>query len=123
MSEPCRDVPLREAIILYNPSIAGLPPVAVVPVGYDNNAYRYSCGAAYMAWRQCSWPLLVGRLFIDFNTLVVREGIPVDDVHAAFMCIPEYRQLIAPDIKGAEERTKELAMALASKCTCHGQTR
>lgn len=108
-----RDVPLREAIILYNPRIAGLPPVAVVPIGYDNDAYRCSCGAAYAAWRHCSWPLLVGRLFTEFNTLTIREGIPVENVHAAFMCIPEYRQLIAPDIKGAEEQTQELARALA----------
>ena len=127
MSEPRRDVPLRKAIILYNPKIAGLPPVAVVPIGYDNEAYRYdyrySCGAAYAAWRHCSWPLLVGHLFIQFNTLTVREGIAVDDVHAAFMCIPEYRQMIASDIKGAEEQTQELARALAPKSTCHGQTR
>lgn len=108
-----RDVPLREALILYNPRIAGLPPVAVVPIGYDIPEYQCSCGAAYSAWRYCSWPLLVIRLFIEFNTLVVREGIAVDDVHAAFMCIPEYRQLIAPGIKGAEEQTQELAKALA----------
>jgi len=117
MSQPRRDVPLREAIILYNPNpkIAGLPPVAVVPIGYDIPEYQCSCGAAYSAWRYCSWPLLVMRLFIEFNTLVVREGIAVDDVHAAFMCIPEYRQLIARDIKGAEDQTQELARALGQK--------
>jgi hypothetical protein len=41
-------------------------------------------------------------LHILFNTLVVRDGIPVMDAHKAFLEIDEYRQSISPDAPGAE---------------------
>ena len=44
----------------------------------------------------------VARLFIDFQTLVVRDGLDPQAVHRAFLAIDEYRFRIAPDTEGAE---------------------
>ncbi len=41
-------------------------------------------------------------LFIHFNTIVVGDQVGVEATHQAFLEIDEYRQLISPDIKGAE---------------------
>ena len=40
-------------------------------------------------------------LFIEFNTIVVRDQIPVKAAHDAFLAIDEYRERISPDIPGA----------------------
>lgn len=44
----------------------------------------------------------LAMLFINFNTLVVRDGIDPQVAHEAFLAIDEYRKHIAPDIQGAE---------------------
>ncbi len=44
----------------------------------------------------------IARLFIDFQTIVVRDGLDPQAVHKAFLAIDEYRFRIAPDTEGAE---------------------
>jgi hypothetical protein len=39
-------------------------------------------------------------MFILFNTLVVRDRVPVEAAHKAFLKIEEYRQAISPDTPG-----------------------
>ena len=41
-------------------------------------------------------------LFIEFNTIVVRDKIPVEAAHREFLKIDEYRQRISPDIPGSD---------------------
>lgn len=41
-------------------------------------------------------------VFVDFHTLVVREGIAPEVAHGEFLKIDEYRELISPDIQGAD---------------------
>lgn len=41
-------------------------------------------------------------MFVDFNTLVVRDGVPIEDAHREFLKIPEYRATISPDTPGAD---------------------
>ncbi len=50
------------------------------------------------------WPdeRKVMMMFIDFHTLIVRDGIDPQAVHKQFLKIDEYRCRISPDIKGAE---------------------
>ncbi|MEH3117107.1 MAG: hypothetical protein PGN25_05720 [Methylorubrum populi] len=43
----------------------------------------------------------LAMLFIDFNTLVVRDGIDPKEAHRAFLVIDEYRDRISPDVPGA----------------------
>jgi hypothetical protein len=52
--------------------------------------------------RKCENEYLRGMmLFIEFNTIVVRDKIPVEAAHREFLKIDEYRQCISPDIPGA----------------------
>lgn len=66
-------------------------------------AKRFSCsgGAAYVATRKLAGDQAVARLFIEFHTLVVRDGIDPQAAHEAFLAIDEYRKSISPDIEGA----------------------
>lgn len=69
-----------------------------------SSRYRMTIGACMLFMHD--WPEAErkAQLFIDFNTIVVRDRVPVDAAHAAFLKIDEYRQMIAPDMKGAERR-------------------
>ncbi|MDB5432518.1 MAG: hypothetical protein JWP35_3634 [Caulobacter sp.] len=81
--------------------------VAVGPLiregqGDWTDPFAYTGGAAYVARRKKKgWPL-VAMVFIDFQTMVVRDGIDPQVAHEAFLAIDEYRQKIALDIAGAE---------------------
>jgi len=44
---------------------------------------------------------LLAMLFIEFNAMVVRDGINPQIAHKAFLAIDEYRDAIAPDIEGS----------------------
>lgn len=44
----------------------------------------------------------VMQIFIDFHTIVVRDGIDPNAAHREFLKIDEYRERISPDISGAE---------------------
>lgn len=46
-------------------------------------------------------------MFILFNTITVRDRVPVEVVHEAFLGIDEYRTAISPDAPGAEPRDEE----------------
>ena len=100
-----------EAIIAWTPArwselkpeTAGL--VVVLPVPDEAGvAKRYvmRAGASSSALAGLSEEARIARLFIDFQTLVVRDGIDPQVAHRAFLAIDEYRFRIAPDTEGAE---------------------
>ena len=99
-----------EAIIAWTPRRwAELRPdtagqVAVLPFpDTDGAAKRFMMrGGASSALHALSEEARIARLFIDFQTLVVRDGLDPQDVHRAFLAIDEYRFRIAPDTEGAE---------------------
>lgn len=65
--------------------------------------YTRTGGAAYTGLRECTDKYMRDMmLFIEFHTLVVRDNVPVQAVHRAFLEIDEYRQRISPDIEGAD---------------------
>ena len=51
------------------------------------------------------WPedRKVLMMFLDFHTLVVRDGIDPQAAHREFLKIDEYRRRISPDIPGAAD--------------------
>lgn len=66
--------------------------------------YEYTGGATEIALRKCSEEYKRDlMLFIEFNTIVVRDGIPVEAAHREFLKIDEYRKRISPDIQGADD--------------------
>ena len=42
------------------------------------------------------------QLFVNFNTIVVRDEMDVKAVHREFLKFAEYRKHIAPDMEGSE---------------------
>lgn len=63
--------------------------------------YMMRAGASSSALAALSEDGRVARLFITFQTLVVRDGIDPQVAHRAFLAIDEYRFRIAPDTEGA----------------------
>lgn len=64
--------------------------------------FMMRAGASSSALAALSEDARIARLFIDFQTLVVRDGIDPQAAHRAFLAIDEYRYRIAPDTEGAE---------------------
>lgn len=60
-------------------------------------------GACYRDLHEMNDDELSLRLFIDFNTLVVRDKIDPQQAHNEFLKIDEYRKRIAPDTRGADQ--------------------
>lgn len=101
----------RDAVIAWTPARwAELRPetagqVAVLPLSEAAGAakrYMMRAGASSSALQAMSEEARIARLFIDFQTLVVRDGLDPQAVHRAFLAIDEYRFRIAPDTEGAE---------------------
>lgn len=65
--------------------------------------YAKTGGACFSERHEMNEWQLIAMTFIDFHTLVVRDGISTQDAHEAFLAIDEYRQRMSPDIAGAEE--------------------
>lgn len=99
------------AVIVWTPDSEGIPEESRGKVevrtlqscrDWTKPAYSRSCGAILREIRSLRGDESVMRLFIDFHTLVVRDGIDPKTAHEAFLAIDEYRQRIAYDISGAE---------------------
>ncbi|GJE59042.1 hypothetical protein [Methylobacterium trifolii] len=99
-----------EALIAWTPARwAELRPetagqVVVVPFPDTEGASRgfvMRAGASSSALHTLGDEARIARLFIDFQTLVVRDGIDPEAAHRAFLAIDEYRYRIAPDTEGA----------------------
>jgi len=100
-----------EAIIAWTPARwAELRPetagqIVVLPAPDTEGAakrYIMHAGASSSALAALSDEARIARLFIDFQTIVVRDGLDPQVVHRAFLAIDEYRFRIAPDTEGAE---------------------
>ncbi|MEH3064467.1 MAG: hypothetical protein PGN33_17605 [Methylobacterium radiotolerans] len=80
-----------QVVVLPAPDAAG-----------EARRYMMRAGASSSALATLTEEARVARLFIDFQTLVVRDGIDPQVAHRAFLAIDEYRFRIAPDTEGAE---------------------
>lgn len=80
-----------QVVVLPAPDAAG-----------EAKRYMMRAGASSSALATLTEEARVARLFIDFQTLVVRDGIDPQVAHRAFLEIDEYRFRIAPDTEGAE---------------------
>ena len=91
-----------EAMICWNPDT---DEIAVGPwpdqTGWSKQ-YLASVGACEARLHDMDEAQQGRTLFIHFNTIVVGDNVGVQAAHQAFLKIDEYRQLISPDITGAE---------------------
>ncbi len=87
----------RETMIAWN---VGKPEIEVGPWpdrhGWSDR-YEMTTAPCEADMRQRSPDQLLAQLFINFNTIVVRDRVPTEAAHQAFMAINEYRDHIAPD--------------------------
>ncbi len=65
--------------------------------------YDFTAGACMLETKNLTGNDLVARIFIDFNTMVVRDGINPYDAHREFLKIDEYREYISPDTEGVAQ--------------------
>jgi len=91
----------NEALIAWNPR--GDVKVACVGTKNWSDGFSRTGGATYSNTRNLTADKSVLMLFIEFHTLVVRDGVQPEIAHKAFLAIDEYRNAIAPDIQGAED--------------------
>ena len=100
----------QEALIAWTPGTDQIKVGNIMQRGEPNWTrhpvnYKFTGGAAYAATRinkdKTQRDLM---LFIEFNTIVVRDNVPVEAAHKAFLAIDEYRERISPDIEGALDR-------------------
>ena len=92
--------PLRWAEL--KPETAGEVIVLALPdTGEEAKRYMMRAGASSSSLQTLSEDARIARLFIEFQTLVVRDGIDPHAAHCAFLAIDEYRYRIAPDTEGA----------------------
>lgn len=105
-----------EALIAWTPAReTDQPTCGQVKVGHLlhegevdwTDPYTSTGGAAHVDRRSYTGWKSIALVFIDFNTLVVGDGLDPKVVHEAFLAIDEYRQRISPDLPGAEDIPEE----------------
>jgi hypothetical protein len=88
-------------VIAWTPGTSMIRVGPLIPSGADTDwtehPVRYWCtgGAAFTALRECTDRTLRDMmLFIEFHRIVVRDKVPVDAAHEAFLAIDEYRERV-----------------------------
>ena len=67
------------------------------------NEYASTAGACYPHIREINNAFKRDlMLFLDFHAIVVRDKVPVEAAHTAFLEIDEYRKRIAQEVRGAK---------------------
>lgn len=69
-------------------------------LGGWSREYDFTTGCCELARHKMTLDEKAGQMFIDFHTMVVRDGIKPETAHEQLLKIDEYRRRIAPDIPG-----------------------
>ena len=97
-----------QAKIAWTPVISNKPTRGMVKIvdirdckpDWDSG-FQNKSGAEFSDTKQLNGDKQIAMLFIEFNTLVVRDGIDPIAAHKAFLTIDEYCKSIALDQDGA----------------------
>lgn len=108
LREAGRTVKARDAVIAWTPvrfggETAGMVEVRPLPAGEWSRRFTSTAGAVFGRQRAFNREEAIAQLFIDFHTLVVRDGIDPQVAHRAFLAIDEYAETISPDIPGSRD--------------------
>jgi hypothetical protein len=98
-----KNIPLGQAVMLYDSPSTGKPPrFTVLPLGHeDYDEYTFKVGACFSNWQH--WASigdklnLLAQMYIDMWHATAFYGVPVDMVHEAMLAVPEYRNTLADD--------------------------
>lgn len=102
---------LAEMMIAWTPIGIDSPTAGMVRVGPLINPgerdwskeFLSTGGGAYVGVRKLSEVEAVAWTFIEFHTLVARDGIDPQKAHEAFLSIDEYVANVAPDMRKRAE--------------------
>lgn len=85
---------LIDTVIAWTPRTNGVA-VGLHPdrLGWSRS-YQVVDGACAEDWHEASEEVRLVRMFVIFNTVVVRDGVPPLVAHKAFLGIEEYRQAV-----------------------------
>ena len=93
---------LNKWMVAWNP---GKPEEVMVGPWPDKSGWSrpflFTSGCCYVERQKMQRSMQRTLMFIDFHTLVVRDGIDPKAAHKEFMKIDEYCRRISPDIDGA----------------------
>ena len=93
---------LLDVMIAWNPGTDQIDVVLWPDKSRSAVALRWTAGACNNEWKTATPEGRLMLLFVHFNTIAVRDRVPVQAAHSAFLKIDEYRRAIAPDQKGAD---------------------
>lgn len=106
------DIPLAQVQVIWDNPGEGerkiMPPLKLMTIG-DKDDPRYDCswGACNMDFNQADDAGRLLMLFQQFLQLVLMYGIDAEDVHEAFLQIPEYRKALPYDLLPERYRDEE----------------
>lgn len=95
----------NEALIAWPPGSKdeiGVGPLLAVGARDWTHPYRYTGGAAFTQTRDKAGVESVAQVFVDFHTIVVRDGLDPVAVHREFPKIEEYADNVSPELKPSE---------------------
>lgn len=94
-----KDIPIAEAMIIWDGDGLLDPPVRVVQSGgEDDQRYPALWGACNMDFRDADPATKILMLLQQFHWMVLGYGLAPTVVHEALLVIPEYRENIAPEL-------------------------
>jgi len=95
---------IREVTIYWKP---GTSDIAVGPFPEPHNDYK----PFHFTWGACNGEVHTDdykerqlHVFIAFNHIVVRDGVPIDAAHREFCKVKEYVDGLADDVPGSHYR-------------------
>lgn len=89
----------KQAMIAWDPG----GEIKVVPWPDRARLARHlsrTCGACFLDTSNLTPTEALAKIFIDFATIVVRDGVDPTEAHRAFLAIDEYREHCAVDAPG-----------------------
>lgn len=98
------DIPLKIAMVAWNPvryeTMWKPGKVVIIPwpdeQGWCNRLQvSYTTGACWTAWGQWSKKERMLKLMVEAWHMVCRDDVPPQNIHEAFMVIPEYRESLS----------------------------
>ncbi len=105
------DIPLKHAMIAWNPANHGDGRVHVIPHPDDRNWTNFlkltdTTGACWTVWGKWSKHQRLEKLFIEVWHMVCRDGNDPEVIHKALMVIPEYRETLSGETFFWQQRVK-----------------
>lgn len=94
-----QDIPLKDALLLWNSGLNGGRPAFVVrPLGHDDYYdYDYQAGACMRSWHASDPEGRKLKFLVQIWHITAFYAVPADIMKEEMLRIPEYRAMLADD--------------------------